>query len=67
MKDSLNISNKCKSCEFKSICRGGCRRYRENEPDKLNFFCNSYYNFFSYSLNGFKEISRLIRSGNIQL
>lgn len=67
MKDSLNISNKCKSCEFKSICRGGCRRYRENEPDNLNFFCSSYYNFFSCSLNGFKEISRLIRSGNIQL
>lgn len=66
MKDSLNISNKCKLCEFKLICRGGCRRYRENERDNLNFFCSSYYNFFSYSLNGFKEISKLIKSANIR-
>lgn len=67
IKDSLNTSHKCATCEFKSICRDGCRRYRENEPDNLNFFCSSYYNFFSYSLNSYKELAQMIKTGNLQI
>lgn len=40
---------KCRTCKWGFICRGGCRRDRQYES-KLgeNYFCSAYYRFFDY-------------------
>lgn len=59
---SLIKNPKCNICEFKNFCRGGCKRYSENQPDNLNFFCSSYYNFFSNSSTKFQKLANRIAS-----
>jgi len=62
--ESFNISKKCRQCKFYSICRGGCKRYRENQKDNLNYLCDSYYQFFDYSFDKFKKITSIINVYN---
>ena len=60
---SHTLDKKCTGCEFLYICRGGCRRYREQKNSfgksfiGLNYFCDSYKEFFSYSLERMKAIA----------
>lgn len=61
IKESLNKNDKCNECKFKHICRGGCRRHRENQKDNLNFLCEAYYDFYSNTLNGFEDIARKLQ------
>lgn len=60
---SQNIVDNCRRCDFKAICRGGCRRYKEpvieGEPLR-NYFCESYRMFYSYSLDKFKKAARIL-------
>ncbi|WP_121958682.1 SPASM domain-containing protein [Petrotoga sp. 9PWA.NaAc.5.4] len=44
---SMNIPNECKNCEWYSLCRNGCKRYRY-ENGKY-YYCESYKEFFNYS------------------
>lgn len=50
----------CRSCEYASICRGGCRRDREPLPGKGNFFCAAYREFFPYALPRLWEIAQMV-------
>ena len=53
IKDSQIISDKCKACELYTICRGGCRRYREPfnaQSGGDNIFCEGYKMFFAHAL-----------------
>ena len=57
---SKSADEKCKSCKFMPICRGGCKRYREplsNGNLSLNFFCDSYYNFFEHSIDRLSNLA----------
>ena len=62
---SHSPDQKCIHCEFLYICRGGCRRYREQRTPSgksfigLNYFCVSYKEFFSYSLKRMKSIAEM--------
>ena len=62
---SVNMCEECNMCEFRSICRGGCRRHyepiRENEV-KRNYFCSAYKGFYSYTINRFYETARRLRN-----
>ena len=66
LKESTEISAKCKSCKYISICRGGCRRHRENQKDNLNYFCEAYYNFYSYSLDKFRHLALIIKNSSFR-
>lgn len=47
IKESFKIDEKCKSCEWFSLCRaGGCKRNRESMD-----YCKSYKKFFDNSSN----------------
>ena len=49
VEESYPVSKECKVCKWFSLCRGGCRRYREpfeNGIPSLNFYCESYRKFF---------------------
>ena len=62
VEDSLNHTPECKACEYFALCRGGCRRHREQPGTKLgeNWFCKSYKMFFAARLNRLKEIAAIL-------
>lgn len=50
LNSSLPVNNKCKLCKYFRICRGGCRRHKENEAGE-NRFCESYTYFFDRNID----------------
>lgn len=64
VENSLNHPDACKQCEFFTVCRGGCRRHRE-QPGKEkgeNYFCEAYRMFFGACLPRMKEIAAWLQS-----
>jgi uncharacterized protein len=52
------VDNKeCNDCKYYYLCRGGCKKYRSSN---LNYFCNAYKEFFSYSEQELKNLARFI-------
>lgn len=53
----------CTKCKWQKLCRGGCRRDRENHKGEiaLNYFCSSYKAFFEYAAPRLVEIARHVR------
>ncbi|HOJ11245.1 MAG TPA: anaerobic sulfatase maturase [Clostridiales bacterium] len=59
---SMHVDDKCKECKWFNFCRGGCRRTREPFSDGLpvlNYYCESYYNFFEYAGERLYKLSRM--------
>ncbi len=52
---SLELPDECRNCEWYSLCRNGCKRYRYD--GKKYYFCNAYKEFFEYSYERLKKIS----------
>jgi uncharacterized protein len=64
MKSSLSASSTCQSCKWKSLCRGGCRRDRENPPAKeleRNYYCESFSEFLPYAYPRLIELARYVQ------
>lgn len=61
IQQSLNHTQKCQSCRYFFICRGGCRRHRQlpGTENGENYFCRSYQMFFDACLPGLQEIALL--------
>ena len=59
---SLKPSSRCISCDFRALCRGGCRRDRDFGGGELglNYFCEAYQKFFAYSYPRIREISTIM-------
>lgn len=54
IKSSLKVDDTCLECKWKNLCRGGCRRDRDENMDgnlSLNYFCESYKAFFEYAID----------------
>lgn len=67
IEESLIVEEKCKSCKWFKLCRGGCRRYRDNLGKvELNYYCSSYQDFFEYSIERLLEIARGIKSNEVK-
>ena len=61
---SLHVDEACKSCEWRSLCRGGCRRDREPMVDDqlaLNRYCAAYKKFFAHVQPRLAQLARTIR------
>jgi len=57
------VDPSCRVCEFYSLCRGGCRRTREPFIDGkllLNYYCQSYKEFFGYAGSRLREIAYML-------
>lgn len=51
---STKIEEECRACKYFKLCRGGCRRDRENFKEGflgLNYLCPAYKDFFDYAIN----------------
>jgi uncharacterized protein len=54
---------KCLKCKHFSLCRGGCRRWREpfvEGKPRLNTLCSGYEMFFEYTAERIKKLGRTI-------
>lgn len=45
---SVSMPEKCTSCRYLHLCRGGCKRYRD--ANGLFIYCDAYRQFFSHAL-----------------
>lgn len=60
---SAVIAERCRTCTYFPLCRGGCRRQRpigKNGKPGLNFFCESYEMFFSHAAPKLHTLAREI-------
>lgn len=62
VEESKNHDKGCLECPYFSLCRGGCRRYREGmempEGGSRNYFCESYRMFFDKHYERLSQIAR---------
>lgn len=51
-KTSHTIEKICEKCRWYPLCRGGCRRDREQMDGRigLNYYCEAYQGFFEYTI-----------------
>lgn len=58
VENSLNHPKACLDCAYFPVCRGGCRRHREQpgSPAGENYFCEAYRMFFHACLPRMQEI-----------
>ena len=64
---SEHVSEKCRSCRYFPLCRGGCRRDREPFSDglpSLNRLCPAFEKFFEYTHVRMAEMAKRIMSDN---
>ncbi len=62
---SRAVAADCLRCKWRNLCRGGCRRDREDTlTGELvkNYYCRAYSSFFDYAHPKLQEIARYIRS-----
>lgn len=63
---SQKIEETCKDCTFYYLCKGGCRRDRQQRDGSLNqnYFCESYKTFFAYALPRLNKLAQAIVNQN---
>lgn len=59
---SERVEPECKECPHLVLCRGGCRRWREDGAGKigLNALCHSYQIFFDYAGERLEGLGRMV-------
>ncbi|MBN2559060.1 MAG: anaerobic sulfatase maturase [Clostridia bacterium] len=62
LKKGLEINEKCKTCDWYFLCRDGCRRYRDPDSN-LNYYCESFRNFFKYAYDRMAGIAAALSQG----
>ena len=58
------LCDKCLVCRHLDICRGGCMKDRMMLDDRENYFCESYKQFFDYTVPRFVQIAAAIKEGS---
>lgn len=61
---SHHVAEKCKICPYFTLCRGGCRRWREsllNEKLPVNKLCPAYELFFAHAGGQISELGVFLR------
>lgn len=63
LKSSQTVSADCMNCEHYHLCKGGCRRWREEaKKDTLskNFLCEGYKAFFAHTKDRIEKLGNTI-------
>ena len=61
--ESQVVSSECKECKWYGLCRGACKRERENFENEglgLNYYCSSYKDFFDYAYPRLLSVARTV-------
>jgi uncharacterized protein len=59
------LCDKCLVCRHLDICRGGCMKDRARLDGRANYFCESYKQFFDYTVPRFMQIAAGIENGSV--
>ncbi|MEG1389488.1 MAG: anaerobic sulfatase maturase [Angelakisella sp.] len=64
---SKQVAEACQSCRWYPICRGGCRRDREQSDGTLglNYYCSAYSAFFEYAISRLEKVAQLVNNGGL--
>lgn len=67
IQQSMEVHAACQACQWHPICRGGCRRDRQQSDGTLglNYFCSAYQGFFSYAMPRLEQLARAVESGQL--
>ena len=61
--ESINLKNDCTKCKYCNLCMGSCKRYSLNNINEYkNYYCESYQNFFNYTLDRIIKIAKIYSS-----
>lgn len=55
IEDSQNRVDDCALCQWRMLCRGGCKRYRDESTYK---YCSSMQDFFPYAISRLEVVAR---------
>lgn len=61
---SQKLSAECAACRYYHVCRGGCQRNRDWNPQKQayeNYFCSAYQIFFDACYERMREIAEQMK------
>lgn len=64
IKLSFKVHEECKKCKWFKLCKGGCRRCRDSKEDsdlELNYYCQSYKEFFEYAFPRLINVVKTIK------
>jgi uncharacterized protein len=66
-REKEKLCNKCLVCRHLDICRGGCMkdRTRLDSENRENYFCESYKQFFDYTVPRFMQLAAKIKNGSL--
>ncbi len=61
LENSYDHTETCKQCLYFGVCRGGCRRHRQQPGTAFgeNYFCQAYRMFFDACLPRMQKIARM--------
>jgi uncharacterized protein len=59
------LPNKCLVCRHLDICRGGCMKDRARWNERESYFCESYRQFFDYTVPRFMQIAASIKNSSV--
>ena len=60
---SAVATNECLRCKWRRLCRGGCRRDREDSVKSVltkNYYCRSFYDFLDYAYPKLQQIAQYV-------
>jgi uncharacterized protein len=57
-KQKSKLAQRCESCPWLRICRGGCPKHWALVTSDANYFCSSYQTFLEHSHNEFLRLKR---------
>ena len=62
LSSSLAVDERCKTCRYLKLCRGGCRRHKEVDEngEYHNRFCKSYTMFFDKNLDKLIDVANYV-------
>lgn len=63
VEQSYQKAKECGECPYVSLCRGGCRRWREqtgSKADSINYLCRAYKLFFEHSWERIHKLGQYI-------
>jgi uncharacterized protein len=62
---SLSTATICRNCKWNYLCRGGCRRDRENPRKKgleRNYYCRSFQDFLEYAYPRLVKLAQYVKT-----
>lgn len=61
------LPEQCKSCEFLSLCHGGCPRARGNDGVDVEYFCESYQQVYRYAHRRMLTLSEKVKKNQLRM